>query len=442
MLWCLEKCLQKSQEGKEREFALINILVTVVVLEERKVEKKLHAKRNVRGKQVVNVKRRKAKVKEDARRMWEVVKAVQIATDPKRNVVGKLEVSKKIKGLRKVPLRLQRARCLCRKKRYRPVNPTVIPEILKLPAEVKVVTKVEHEEVEKLRPIQKVLAHRVPDLVRDQSPEVVPEVAHGHNPDLNHDQCPVHDPDLVLNRNHGVSRDREARLDQGRVRRKVDHVQDRVLDQDQGRERVSHDQGRAVVQEKVADRSQDRDQVLQLVQDQGQGQGQDRLAVLGRRHRVRDQGQGRDREAARNRTSVDRGAKVDRSLNLCRGPGRVRVQGRRVALEVAAPVVQHDLPLQNRENQFQAAMSVPAIRVQTGVEGAKVNKLNVEIKIVRDACEKFTFTVDHIHMRARAREKFTFTVHYIRFVRVEFTYETLTFAIYFLTYVLERPVRI
>ena len=77
MPWYSAKCLQRSQEGKAREYALINTLVTVVVLEEMKVGTKLPGRRNGKGKQVVNVRKERARVKEGARKKRRVEKVVR-----------------------------------------------------------------------------------------------------------------------------------------------------------------------------------------------------------------------------------------------------------------------------------------------------------------------------------------------------------------------------
>ncbi|OAD61163.1 RNA polymerase-associated protein CTR9 like protein [Eufriesea mexicana] len=152
----------------EREYALINILVTVVVPEGRKVEKKLQEKRNVKEKQVVNVKRRKARVKEDAKRKQRVEKVVQKAIDLNQNVEEKVELPRKIKDSGKVHLRLQRAKCPYRKRLYQQVNLIVIREVLRLLAGVKAVMKGVPVEADELCLIPKVL-----DLDLDQDHERV-----------------------------------------------------------------------------------------------------------------------------------------------------------------------------------------------------------------------------------------------------------------------------
>lgn len=390
MLWYLARCLPRNLEGKERGHALINMLATVVALEERKVEKKLREKRNAKGRRVVNVRKEKARAKADARRKWRVEKAVRKATDLNRNAEERLGLPKKTKHLGKVQLRLQRARCPCRKRQYRQVNLIAIQEVLRLPAEVKAVTKDVDAEAGESCPIPTVLADRVPD--HDQSPEVVPEVVHDrdhvHNRDPNPDLYRVRGLDLVQVQNQEVRRDRKAGRDQDQVRQRVDRVRGRDLDQDRGQERVNRDQDRAVVQERAV-RKLDQDRALQLVQDQDQG----RLVVPEKR---RDRDQDRDREAAHNRKVESREARADRNLNLHRGPDRDRVQGQRVDLEVAAPVDRPDLLLQSPENPFRVAMLVPAIRAQTGAVGAKVNRFDFNIKITSNARREFTLTVDYI----------------------------------------------
>lgn len=384
--------------------------------------------------------------------MLEVERAVRTATDPNRSVGERLKLVEKRRHPEKVRARLQRARCPCRRKLYQPANLIAIRAVSKLPAEVKAVTRVVDAEADELCQSPKDLGVRGLGLVPDPNPGVVRGVPHVRV----RVPVPSRDPlarGLVPVQNQGARHDPRVRRGRGRgrgrdqLRRKVNRVRDRSPGQDQARERVvrvrpadlekvdpNRDQdqapgrvtrnrdpvadrgkakrmqgpdqdlginrgrGRAVDRGK-ADRSRDRGQDLRLARDPGP----DLPAVLGRRRRGQDQDQGPDRGAARSRTSVNQEARVVR--NLSPSPDHVRGQDQRAVLEVGAPVNRRGRPLPNPGNQSQVAKSGPGIRARTGAVGAIANKFNI---------------------RKYSPKCFTPITVRLRFVNVEFTYETDT----------------
>lgn len=406
------------------------LVTTVVVLEERKVGMKLLEKRNVKRKQVVNVKKKGASVKESARKKWQVEEVVQKVIDSSPNVQEK-GLLRKTEHFGKVQLKLQKERCLYRRKLYRRAILIAIQEALKLPAGVKAVTKVADEVLDEFYLTQKDPVHRDLGLVPDRNLEAVLEVVHDrdhnrdhdhdhdhhhdhdHDQDFNPDPHLVHGLDLVQVPSRGVNRGRKVRRDQDPFQRKVVHARD----PDQGQGRVNRDQDRVVVRGKV-DRNQDQGRVLQLVHDQDRvlqlAHDQDQALHVRDRDlqlvhdrdqgllvvpekQLRDQGQGQDQDqgVVHSRRDVYREVEADQNLNLCQDLDRVLVHGQRVVLEVAALVDRQDLLLQSRENQFRAVTLVPAIRVQIEEVAVKANKLNTHI-ITSLACGKSYLILDYV----------------------------------------------
>ncbi|KOX73587.1 RNA polymerase-associated protein CTR9 like protein, partial [Melipona quadrifasciata] len=339
----------------------------------------------------------------------------------KRKASGERKERKgKGKGRRKKEMasgesgKMQKARCPCQKRLYRRVNLTAILEVLKLPAEVRAVTKAVLAEAGESCPTRTVRVHHILGLVPDQNPEVALEVLHNrvhdrvhdHSLDLNLGPCLVHDPGLIQVQNRGVSRDRKVRRDQDPAQQKAVRVRGR----DQAQERVNRDRDRAAARGKV-DHSQDQDLVLQLVHDQDQDpqlardqdphprlvhdqdphprlvhdqdrvpqlvHGRNRDHLVAREKQFRDQGQDPDQEVVHNQRDVNREAKADRNLNQRQGPDRVLARGRRVDLEVAALADRQDLLPRSLGNLYLAVMLVPAIRAQIEEVEAKANRNDI-----------------------------------------------------------------